>query len=285
MLVLGATGLLGQAFLAEASKQGITARGAARRQADIALDITDPDALAATLEAERPDIIVNCAALVDVAACEADIGLAYRINAEPLITLAQWSRKTGAKLVHVSTDHYFAGNGPIPHNEDAPITVFNQYAATKLAGERFAALNAEALTLRTSIVGMRGWEKPSFAEWAIQAVLQDQEMTLFADAYTSSIDTGSFARAALTLARRGTSGVLNLAAREIYSKEAFIRAIADELGVELTKSSSGSVAALDPPRPKSLGLDVSRAAALLDHPLPDLPQVVRTLVDAYRSRK
>ena len=283
-LVLGATGLLGQAFVAEARGRGQSVRTAARSGADIALDIADRAALVAMLEAERPTLIVNCAALVDVAACEADPGLAYRVNAAPLAPLAQWAREAGGKLVHISTDHYFAGEGPTAHDEDAPVTLFNQYAATKLAGERFAALSPDALILRTSIVGVRGWARPTFAEWAIDQVVNDRPLTLFADAHTSSIDTGCFAQAALDLAASGASGLLNLAAREVYSKEAFIRALAAELGAPLTHATVGSVAALDPPRPKSLGLDVSRAAALLDQPLPDRDEVVRALVSAYRSR-
>lgn len=284
MLVLGATGLLGQAFVAEARSRNLAVRTAARKGAEIALDIADGAALAAALAAERPTTIVNCAALVDVAACEADPGRAYRVNAAPLAVLAQWARGSGAKLIHISTDHYFAGEGPFPHDEDAAVTLLNHYAATKLAGERFAALSPEALTLRTSIVGIRGWAQPSFAEWAIRAVESDAVMTLFADAFTSSIDVGAFARTALDLAAGGASGLLNLAAREIYSKEAFVRAIATDLGRELTNASVGSVTALDPPRPKSLGLDVSRAHALLDRPLPDLKEVVRALVAAYRSK-
>lgn len=284
MLVLGATGLLGQAIVAEGRERGHNVRTAARKRADITLDIADPEALPAILDVERPRLIVNCAALVDVAACERDPGLAYRINAAPLAYLAQWCRGAGAKLVHVSTDHFFAGEGSTAHDENAPVTLLNQYAATKYAAERFALLSPSALVLRTSIVGIRGWEQPSFAEWAIDAVLEDCAMTLFADAFTSSIDVGAFARAALDLAESGASGLLNLAAREVYSKESFIRQVAAELGSTLTNASVGSVGTLSPPRPKSLGLDVARAQALLDWPLPDLKQVVRAIIAAYRSK-
>lgn len=284
MLVLGATGLLGQAFVAEARARGVPVRSAARKGAEIELDIGDAVALSTVLQSERPTMIVNCAALVNVAACEADPGLAYRINAAPLFTLAQWCRTSGAKLIHVSTDHLFAGEGPVAHDEGAPVTLFNHYAATKLAGEHFAALSPDALMLRTSIVGLRGWDEPSFAEWAIDAVANDRPMTLFADAFTSSIDTAAFATAAMDLAEAGASGLLNLAASEVYTKEAFVRQLADELAVRLTNATVGSVAALNPPRPKSLGLDVTRAQAHLDEPLPTLAQVARALILAYRSK-
>lgn len=137
--------------------------------------------------------------------------------------------------------------------------------------------------LRTSIVGLRGWERLSFAEWAIDAIVHDREITLFADAFTSSIDVGAFAHAALDLVGSRAAGLLNLACSQVYSKEAFIRQIASELGRPLSRASVGSVATLSPSRPTSLGLDVGRAHRLLQRQLPDLRAVVCAVVDAYRS--
>jgi dTDP-4-dehydrorhamnose reductase len=281
LLVLGATGLLGQAMVAEARARGIVVRGAARKGADIALDVTDPAALVRVLEAERPNTIVNCAALVDVAACEADPGRAYKINAAPSLSLGGWCRAARAKLVQVSTDHFFDEDGPAAHDEDARVTLLNHYAATKYAAERFALLDPGALVLRTSIVGIRAWAQPSFAEWAIAAILEDREMTLFEDAYTSSIDTPSFANACLDLVEADASGLLNLAASQVYSKEAFIRALAEVLGKSLRHAKAGTVGMLSPPRPRSLGLDVARAECLLGRTLPDLDAVVRNIVSVY----
>ena len=283
ILVLGATGLLGQAMVAEGRARGMTVRTAARSDAEIAVDIGDRDALATMLERERPALVANCAALVDIAACERDPGLAYRVNAAPLVELAGWSRRNGARLVHVSTDHYFTGDGAMPHGEDAPVVLMNHYAATKFAAEAFALTAPNALVLRTSIVGLRRRGAPTFAEWAIDAIETDAPITLFADAFTSSVDVGTFARAALDLAAGGASGLVNLAAREVYSKEAFIRALAERMGRTLTRATTGSIGALSPPRPESLGLDVARAEALLGRPLPTLKDVAEAVANAYRS--
>lgn len=284
-LLLGSTGLLGQAVAAEIRRRGWSLAEAARSGAAVALDIADPAALAETLEAERPEMVVNCAALVDLSACESDPDRAWRINARPLAFLADWSKRTGGRLVHVSTDHWFASGGPRAHDENEKVAFANEYARTKFAGEAFALSAPLALVLRTSIVGIRGWDNPSFAEWAISAIESGQPMTLFADAFTSSIDTGSFARAALDLAERGAAGLVNLAAREVYSKEDFVRALARHLGLELEGADTGSAAGLMPPRPTSLGLDVARAQAMLGYRLPDLEQVVAAVVDQHRERR
>ena len=284
VLLLGSTGLLGQAVGEEIHRRGWVLRDAARHGATLELDIADEGALQAVLDAETPDLVFNCAALVDVQKCERDPGLAWRINARPLAFLADWAGRTGGRLIHVSTDHYWCEGEDRAHAEDEPVQLVNEYARTKYAGEALALSAPGALCLRTSIVGIRRWERPSFAEWAIQAVCEDSPATLFADAYTSSIDVGTFARAALDLAREPVTGLLNLAAREVYSKERFVREVANQLDRNLSRATVGSVQGMMPRRPGSLGLDVRRAEQALGRPLPRLEQVVASVLDQHRKR-
>ena len=70
VLLLGSTGLLGQAMAAETKRRGFVLRDAARNRARIPLDVTDDKALLSVLGAEIPDLVVNCAANVDLDDCE-----------------------------------------------------------------------------------------------------------------------------------------------------------------------------------------------------------------------
>lgn len=284
VLLLGSTGLLGQAIGEEIHRRGWVLRDAARSGATIKLDIADEDALQATLDAEKPDLVFNCAALVDVHKCEEDPDLAWQTNARPLAFLAGWAGRTGGRLVHVSTDHYWCEGGDRPHAEHDPVELVNEYARTKYAGEALALSAPGVLCLRTSIVGIRGWERPSFAEWAIQAVYEDAPATLFTDAYTSSIDVDSFAEAALDLAGKPIGGLLNLAAGEVYSKERFVREVARQLDRKLSRATTGSVRGMVPRRPGSLGLDVRRAEQELGRHLPRLEEVVASVLEQHRKR-
>ena len=92
---------------------------------------------------------------------------------------------------------FFPAQNGTAHSETDQVTLVNEYARTKFAGEAMALTSPHALVLRTSIVGIRGGQPLSAAEWAIQAVSNDEEMTLFHDAWTSSIDTPSFAEGRL----------------------------------------------------------------------------------------
>lgn len=282
-LLLGSTGLLGQAVAKEARQRGHALREAARRNAEIALDISDGTALRETLATEKPDLVFNCAALTDIEACERDPLGAWSMNARPLAFLAEWARETGGKLIHVSTDQFFNAGGNKAHDEMAPVSFVNEYARTKFAGEAFALTAPQALVLRTSIVGIRGWEKQTLAEWAIDTALNDRPATLFADAWSSSIDVAGFARAALDMAALGGSGLYNLAASEIYTKEDFVREIARQLGCKLTAAKSGSVRNLSTARAHCLGLDVSRAETLLGRKLPRLSEVVASVLHRYNE--
>lgn len=286
MLLLGSTGLLGQAVATEARIGGLDLLEAARSGAGVtAVDISAEAQLSALLVDTSPDVVFNCAALTDIEQCEDDPGRAFAINARPLATLAAWSHSTDRVLVHVSTDHFFTEGGRRAHREDDPITLCNEYARSKFAGEDFALAADKALVLRTSIVGMRGWPKPTFAEWAIQSILGRRPMTLFEDAYTSTIDVRAFARAALDLVKKQAAGLLNLGASEVYTKAEFIRELARKLGRSLESSTTGSVADLKPKRAPSVGLDVSRAEQLLGYQLPRMEQVAEAVVRQFRERE
>lgn len=283
-LLLGSTGLLGQAMSAELDRRSWPSIRAARSDAPVSLDIADLEALARVLEAESPELVVNCAALADIPRCETEPALAWTINARPVALLADWSKRSGGRLLQVSTDHFFTDGGARAHSEDEAPHFLNEYARSKFTAEAFALSAPLALVLRTSIVGLRGWEQPTFAEWAIRSIEQDEPITLYSDAYTSAIDTRAFARAALDLVERGARGLLNCAASEVYTKEALIRALAAGLGRTLDNAVQGSASELVPRRPTSLGLDVARAEAMLGYRLPGLPQVVEALLDQYRNR-
>lgn len=283
-LVIGSTGLLGQALAAEVRSRGWTLVTAARSGADLILDIGDAAALAGSLDELDPDMLFNCAALTDFAICEQDPGLAYRINARAVAIMANWSLRARRRLIHVSTDHYFPSGGSTPHAEGDKVELINEYVRTKYAGEAFALTAPQSLAFRTSIVGIRGWERPSLAEWAIQAVLDNRPVRLFDDAFTSSIDVGAFARAAVDIALGPATGLFNLAAAEVYSKARFVQEIASQMGRCLDNATMVSVTEQMPRRAGSLGLDVSKAQRLLKYPLPRLQDVVRAVLDEFGRR-
>lgn len=101
------------------------------------LDITRVDDVMGAVKAEKPDVIVNCAAHTAVDACETDWDNAYRINAIGPRNLSLAANEVNAKLVHISTDYVFDGKGTRPYTEFDKVDPQGAYGKTKLAGEEF----------------------------------------------------------------------------------------------------------------------------------------------------
>lgn len=101
------------------------------------LDITDISAVMEYVEEKNPNVIINCAAHTNVNACESEWDLAYKINAIGPRNLSIAATKTGAKLIHVSTDYVFDGTADVPYTEFSNVSPLGAYGKTKLAGEEF----------------------------------------------------------------------------------------------------------------------------------------------------
>lgn len=152
ILLFGATGQLGRALqrtLAPLGNVIAPARGGACWHADFDC----PAGLADTVDALRPQLIVNAAAWTAVDAAEQAPEAAFRVNAEAVGVLARAAAAQGALLVHYSTDYVFDGSGTRPWHEDDRTGPLNVYGASKLAGERLLRGSGCAhLILRTAWV-------------------------------------------------------------------------------------------------------------------------------------
>jgi dTDP-4-dehydrorhamnose reductase len=272
LLVLGDTGLAGTAILEAARARGMAATGASRH-GEHAVDLRDAAALRALLDRLSPTVVINAAAQVSVAECERDPAQAWLVNARPAALIADAARQAQIRFVQISTDHFYAGDGRRPHREDAPVVLLNDYARTKYAAEAFALTAPDALVVRTNILGLKSATGGSFGEWALRLIETDGEATLFEDQFVSILDIWSFAEGLLDLAVADARGLVNLASSEVFSKAELVEALAAALGRTLTRARRGSVGTLDVRRPDSLGLDVTRAEAILGRRLPGLSAV------------
>ena len=116
-------------------------------------DFANPEALAVTVRAVAPQIIVNAAAHTAVDRCETEPDLARTINATAPGLLAREAKALGAWLVHYSTDYVFDGSGSAPWTEESPTGPLNVYGITKLEGEHaIRASGCRHLIFRTSWV-------------------------------------------------------------------------------------------------------------------------------------
>lgn len=142
LLLTGANGQLGRSLAA------ILPDALCAGSAD--LDITNADAVARYVEAHGVQKIINCAAYTAVDAAEDNVDRAFLVNAKALENLA----KTGADIIHISTDYVFDGTSCKPYVEGDTPNPQSVYGRSKLAGEDalFEHATAGAAVVRTSWV-------------------------------------------------------------------------------------------------------------------------------------
>lgn len=283
ILLLGSTGLLGQALVKEGSKCNLEIAGVARTHADYNLDITNEEALERVVRKVNPEIVINTCAIVNHQICDENPTLAQEVNSKPSKFLADLADELGFYYIYISTDGYYNGDGDKKHTTHDEILLLNNYAKTKFDGELFTLKNKNALVVRTNIVGFRGRQnEPTFVEWVIDSLKHCAEMTLFSDYYTSSITVNQFSKALFDIIPKRPSGILNLASSEVSSKEKFIKELAKALDYNLNNPKIGSVKDLNTSkRADSLGLDVSEAEQLLGRKLPNLQEVIAQIKKEY----
>lgn len=153
ILVTGAAGQLGHDVMLELSARGLEAVGSDIPAAPsmpgfpwAAMDITDADAVEKTLTDLRPDAVIHCAAwtAVDAAEDEENQPKVRAINAQGTANLAKACKTIDCKMLYISTDYVFNGQGETPWQPDctdyAPLSVYGQ---TKLDGEKAVAETLE----------------------------------------------------------------------------------------------------------------------------------------------
>ena len=220
-LVLGGTGMLGQAVVATARSRGWAALGLSRGQADV----TDRGRLLEWADTFRPEVVVNCAAYTKVDACETEIERAFAVNADGAAHAADLAAAAGARLVHVSTDYVFDGEAREPYREDAPTAPRSVYGRSKLEGERRALAYERSLVVRTSwLFGPGG---PNFAATMVGLIEAGRlPLRVVDDQVGCPTYTGFLARALLDLAALEATGIVHYRNREPVSWYAFAAAIA-----------------------------------------------------------
>ncbi|HEY3571782.1 MAG TPA: dTDP-4-dehydrorhamnose reductase [Thermoanaerobaculia bacterium] len=219
-LVLGGTGMLGRAVVAEARSRGWAALGLSHAQADLGCR----DSLLGWAERFRPEVVVNCAAYTKVDAAETDRERAFAVNGAGVANAAALAGRAGARLVQVSTDYVFDGEAREPYREDAPTAPLSVYGESKLEGERRALAQERSLVVRTSwLFGPRGH---NFVATMVGLIEAGRPLRVVTDQVGCPTSTPSLARALLDLAARGASGVVNYQDREPVSWYAFAVEIA-----------------------------------------------------------
>lgn len=285
VLVLGATGMLGQSLVPALEQTGVTVvRHDRAGKADCCADLGDARATITLLDRVQPALIVNLAGLTNVDACEQSPELAYAANVRSVENVAAWVRSAPphTRLLQISTDQVYEGNGPHAETAASPR---NYYAFSKYAGE-LAAAAVGATVIRTNFFGRSHCTgRSSLSDWLYGVLQRGEPAPIFEDVLFSPLSLQTLCRLLVNICRRPPAGIYNLGSREGCSKAAFARDFAAALGLSAAQLKSQSVAdaaALRAYRPRDMRMDSTRIATQLGLALPALHEEILLVAEEYR---
>jgi len=216
------------------------------------LDITDRVMVRATMRMVEPSIVVNCAAYTAVDDAESDEDRALEINAHGPAIIAEECARSGARLLHVSTDYVFAGDASTPYDERTRPAPQTAYGRTKAAGEQ-AVLTAGAETFVVRTAWLYGQVGANFVKTMARLAQQRETVDVVDDQIGSPTWTLHLARALVAL------GVADLPGGIYHCTNAgeatwyvFARAIFAELGLDPARVQPTTTDKFPRPAPRPL---------------------------------
>jgi len=162
------------------------------------LSLDNPEQLQALFKETKPAYFINCAAYTAVDKAENDKDTALAINATAIGNIAALCKQYNTKLVHISTDYVFDGNGTEPYTEDQPTDPVNYYGYSKEQGEKLAIENNEAtIIIRTSWVYSTYGN--NFVKTMIRLMSQRPEISVVGDQVGSPTYAADLAQAIMDI--------------------------------------------------------------------------------------
>ena len=195
------------------------------------LDITNTEDVLSYGEINRPDVIINCAAVTDTKLCEAEPELAYRVNALGARNLSLVARKHNAKIVQISTDDVFDGKKETPYTEfddTHPLTV---YGRSKRAGENYVKeFTHKHFIIRSTWVYGEG---KNFVNALLQTAETETEAAIPTDQFGSPTSAKDLARIILHLIQTNEYGTYHATCKGKCSRYEFAEEILKLSGKQL----------------------------------------------------
>jgi dTDP-4-dehydrorhamnose reductase len=265
--ITGANGLIGNYLLQSAPESAPNQKVIALTREQ--LDLTDFSAVRQVFREQSPQLVIHCAALSKSPACQADPGLARKVNVEVTKALAELASEI--PFIFFSTDLVFDGRHG-NYDESAVVNPLSVYAETKAEAEKIVLANPRHTVIRTSLnggvspTGDRGFNEEMRRAWQ-----QGRTLKLFVDEFRCPIPASVTARAVWELAARNSHGLYHLAGAEKLSRWQIGELLAarwPQLNPKIEPASLKEYQGA--PRSPDTSLNSAKAQKLLSFPLPGL---------------
>ncbi len=225
--ITGANGMLGKALIMHLSKVHklfATSRNQGLEGENIdwnCFDLTDNMLLLKWLNKVKPDVVIHCAAIVNIDSCEEHVDKAIAIHVEATKTMLDYLNANNGRLIYISTDSVFDGEKQGAYSESDLVNPLNVYAKTKIMGEKSVQSMNNGLVLRTNIIGWTKESKISFAEWVLKSLVEKTQLSLFHDVYFSPLHVDDLSSIIEKIIDKPIFGLYHCSSRDSFSKYDF----------------------------------------------------------------
>ncbi len=277
--IIGARGMLGQALV---QALGVHHHVFAWDIQEI--DITDRASTLRLLGGERPELIINSAAFVDLEGCEADPDRAWHVNTVGAQNLALAAQEAGSGLVQISTDYVFDGQTGKDYDEISRPNPLNAYGRSKLAAERLCMqICSRTFVIRTA--WLFGHVPNNYVERVIKAAATGGVVRMPADQLESPSYTMHVAEAISHLMDSGAYGVYNVTSTGACTRADFARYVLQQAGrPEQVEIVDPSTLKRTTRRPARVVLNCRLYQLVTGQSLPDWRQAINDYLAADRGR-
>lgn len=248
VLITGANGLLGQELVQLMSRFPeydvlATGRDPAPRYGDascgyVPLDVTCAADVRRVFQDFTPSVVVNCAAMTQVDRCEAEREACWRVNVEAVEHLARSCMAFGSRLIQVSTDFVFDGEGG-PYREDARPNPLSFYGKSKLAAEnvvRGKGFDNWAIARTVLVYGTgNALSRPNFVLWVADQLARGNPIHVVTDQWRTPTYAPDLASGIERMVRFNKTGLYHVSGRDLLTVFDFARAVADAFDLDASR--------------------------------------------------
>ena len=221
ILITGVNGLVGNSLYNLLEESDHIVYSSSRNIEGLAkykVDITNKNEVDSFFESEKPDLVINSAAMADVDLCEEERELCWKVNVEGVQNLVDMCNRYGSHLTHISTDYIFDGKkeSGIYLENDKP-NPQGYYAESKLEGERIILdSNISHSILRTILVyGLHN--KPNIITFLKSYLEEGKSVNLVSDQVRMPTFVDDLSRACISASEKKARGVFHICGPEQMS--------------------------------------------------------------------
>jgi dTDP-4-dehydrorhamnose reductase len=291
VLVTGSNGLLGQkltALLAFHQSIRLIATGLGQNRNQLTqgyayaeMDVSSKESVEAVFEKYKPEVVIHCAAMTNVDACEKDPEMCNKTNVLAVEVLVNACKVFGIKLIHVSTDFIFDGTAG-PYSEDDQPNPLSVYGHSKWEAEKIVQqAGIDYAIVRTVLVYgvVSGLSRSNIVLWVKESLEQQKNIQVVDDQFRSPTLAEDLADGIVRVLLQNKTGIYHISGPEFMNIYELACAVADfwKLDKNLITPVKSDILNQPAKRPPVTGFNISKAIEDLHYQPHSLKQGLQLL--------